>query len=282
MKLSTKELLTYSTVRIQSIDNNGQVSVGTGFIINIDSNKDSVDTKPLLITNKHVIENGIKFTILFCTADQNNNPLDNIHFPIDFTTSQLNWIMHPDSDVDLCAIPIAPFVKLAEKFDKNLFYSTIGNEWIPSDEALSEFDAIENITMIGYPIGLWDHTNNKPLHRTGITATHVAKDYCGKKEFLIDCACFPGSSGSPIFLLDQGHYFDPRKDAIINGMSRFFLLGILYAGPQYNAIGDITVVNVPTGKIPKASTNIPMNLGFAIKSERIKDFLQFMPRLKNN
>ena len=58
--------------------------------------------------------------------------------------------------------------------------------------------------MIGYPIGLIDEYNNKPIVRKGITATTYNIDYNGKKEFLIDIACFPGSSGSPIFIRRDG------------------------------------------------------------------------------
>lgn len=36
--------------------------------------------------------------------------------------------------------------------------------------------------------------------RRGITATNINFDYNGKKEFVIDAACFPGSSGFPVFI----------------------------------------------------------------------------------
>lgn len=63
--------------------------------------------------------------------------------------------------------------------------------------------------MIGYPNGLWDSQNNLPIIRRGITATSVKKDYNGKKEFLIDAAVFPGSSGSPVFIFNEGSYSVP-------------------------------------------------------------------------
>jgi len=63
--------------------------------------------------------------------------------------------------------------------------------------------------MVGYPVGIWDSANNMPVIRRGITATHPGKDYEGKSEFMIDAACFPGSSGSPVFLFNLGSY--PQK-----------------------------------------------------------------------
>jgi len=57
--------------------------------------------------------------------------------------------------------------------------------------------------MIGYPNGLWDHVNNLPLIRRGITASHPGVDYQiegqnGPGVTVIDMACFPDSSGSPV------------------------------------------------------------------------------------
>ena len=51
---------------------------------------------------------------------------------------------------------------------------------------------------------LIDEVNNKPVVRKGITATDIRLDYNGRKEFLIDAACFHGSSGSPVFLRKMG------------------------------------------------------------------------------
>jgi len=64
--------------------------------------------------------------------------------------------------------------------------------------------------MVGYPIGLWDEKNNYPIFRKGITATHPANDYNGKSEFMIDAACFPGSSGSPVYIIDELNYVDKK------------------------------------------------------------------------
>jgi hypothetical protein len=61
---------------------------------------------------------------------------------------------------------------------------------------------------------------------------------------MVDLACFPGSSGSPVFLFNIGS-FPHRAGGFVIG-NRIKLLGILYAGPQFTAEGEIKVVNVPT------------------------------------
>lgn len=123
------------------------------------------------------------------------------------------------------------------------------------------------LTDAGYPIGLSDIYNHKPIIRKGITASHPKKNYKGKDEILVDMACFPGSSGSPVFIFNQGSYTVPEGLAFGN---RILLLGVLYGGPQFNAQGILTFHNLPNVPIPVV--NIPTNLGMIIKSNKILEF----------
>lgn len=51
---------------------------------------------------------------------------------------------------------------------KDVFY--IGNDEsiLGSREKLEKLSALEEVTMVGYPIGLWDEKNNFPIFRRGI------------------------------------------------------------------------------------------------------------------
>ena len=89
-------------------------------------------------------------------------------------------------------------------------------------------------------------------------------------------ACFPGSSGSPIFILDQNGYTDKKGTHYI-GKSRFILLGVLFQGPTIGVNGDISVVDVPTQQRAIVQSRMMMNLGYYIKSY---EFLAFKPMLK--
>ena len=118
-----------------------------------------------------------------------------------------------------------------------------------------------------------------PIVRKGITATNISYDYNGKKEFLIDAASFPGSSGSPVLICNVGGYRD-KKGNLNWGNSRVFFVGVLYAGPQLTITGDIRIVTVPELQQKAMSVaSIPNNLGFIIKSQRILDFI---PVFKQN
>ena len=167
-------------------------------------------------------------------------------------------------------MPIAPFLRLAEAQGKKLFYIPLDFSIVPDDAKLADLSGMEEIVMVGYPNGIWDSVNNKPIFRKGVTATHPCIDYNGKKEFLIDAACFPGSSGSPVFILNENGYSDKKGNTYI-GAKRLLLMGTLYAGPQHTTTGEIVIINVPTSQVPVAISTIPNNLGLVIKSIRIRE-----------
>jgi hypothetical protein len=266
--LSTSEQITYSTVRIECEYADGTSGTGTGFFFHMLQNETNNTHVPVVITNKHVINGSKKGRLILTKSDSNNTPIDTEHFQVYFDNFESFWTKHPESDVDLCAMPMAPFLNEARRRGEKLFYVSLNKSLLPTDEQLNEFSALEEILMVGYPNGIWDHVNNKPILRKGVTATHPNFDYCGKKEIMIDAACFPGSSGSPVFIFNEGGYRDKKGNTFM-GKSRVILLGILYAGPQHTAEGDIQIIDIPTGQSPIAISRIPNNLGLVIKSERI-------------
>ena len=267
-KLSLSERVCYSTLRIEASIPPSSISTGTGFLFNfqIDENK----YIPCLVTNKHVIE-GSTATSIEISYEKGG---EMYHEPISISTSF--WILHPNPDVDLCLLPIQLLYNILVSQGKTPYVIPMDESIIPSQEQLEALSAIEDIVMIGYPDGIWDQVNNQPIIRKGITATHPCKDFNGKKEFLIDAACFPGSSGSPIMVLNQGGFVD-KKGNLNWGASRVMLLGVLYAGPVHTAEGKIAFA-----AIPKAYTSIPNNLGIVIKSSRIMEFKALLLAIVSN
>jgi len=57
---------------------------------------------------------------------------------------------------------------------------------------------------------LWDAEHNQPVFRSGVLASHYKFDWNGRPEFVIDAACVPGSSGSPVLLVDIGQVFTKK------------------------------------------------------------------------
>lgn len=263
--LSITELLSYSTVRIECTTPAGQ-STGTGFFMNFCF--DGQRGCPAIVTNKHVVKDSIYGSFLFSLKNGDGSPNDNDHYRFIVENFQIAWKYHPDPNVDLCAMPIAVLIQQLLSIGKRHYYSPIDLSFIPTQKQKEEFQAIEEIVMIGYPNGIWDVTNNQPIFRKGITATHPNKDYLGKKEFLIDAACFPGSSGSPVFIYNEIGYISGGSFNL--GQKRLILLGVLYAGPQHFIQGDIRIVQQSAK--PIAISAIPNNLGVVIKSENLLYF----------
>lgn len=272
MNLSTMEKLCFSTVRIETNNSAGNSCSGTGFFFNL-----TIDRKivPLIVTNKHVVRDMSKGRFILTERGKDDIPMYKQHFPISIDDGfEKYWIMHPDPLIDICAMPINPIIEMAHKqFNKSFFFIPFDNSLIPSKEQLGEIDIAEDIIMTGYPNGLWDSINNMPIVRRGIMATNITLDHNGKREFVIDAACFPGSSGSPVILFNKGGYTD--KQGNLNwGSGRLMLLGILYAGPQLTVTGDIKVVTIPNIQQKALSvSHIPNNLGYIIKADAILDFI---------
>lgn len=268
--MTLSEMITYSTVLIRCDYEDGSSGSGTGFIINLCINKVTNTYVPVIITNKHVVENSKKTFFEFCKADENGDPLDTVSFLFRCTGNV--WLHHPNKDVDLvCLFLAGPLNKLRETNTK-IFYIPLETEIIPTEQRLAELSAIEDVVMVGYPIGLSDIYNHKPIIRRGITSSHPRKDYQGRKETLLDMACYPGSSGSPVFILNQGMYTTPTG---VNVGQRIYLLGVLYGGHVYDARGSLQFTSLPNMPVPV--THIPINLGLMIKAARI---LEFEPMIK--
>ena len=155
------------------------------------------------------------------------------------------------------------------------FFRTLDDKLIPTSEQLQQLDAVEDVLMVGYPNGLWDEINNYPLIRKGITATHPAvpffrHEYPNVPLTVVDIASFGGSSGSPVFIYNQGSYGGKGGNLILG--QRLLFLGILFSGPVMLNDGQIVVKEVPTTQVPFARMQTMMNLGYIIASSEIMSF----------
>lgn len=280
--LAASEFVINSTLKIETIDkkiDSGKVSYyqssGTGFFFSFKFPEGEI---PVIVTNKHVIIDALRGTLNLKTLDSSDNFNYGNFEKVEIDFFKKYWIFHPDSNVDLAIMPIMPLIKNFEARKKKIAYAAYDEYQIPNDSISRSLSAIEEILMIGYPFGLRDIVNDVPIVRKGITATPHFLNYNSTKEFLCDLPVYPGSSGSPIIILNSGNYSNRKGGTIIG--TRLLLLGINYATYTKDFSGKI---------IPKASynisdslitnTSIPYNIGIAIKSDKILDFKPILRRI---
>lgn len=300
-KLYAAELLSYLTVRLSCVKANG-ISCGTGFFYDIPHVTNAAMHIPVIVSNRHVAKDIRETIVVFTLAGSDSLPssekytirIDNRAFP---------WINHPDESVDLSVLPIAPALRYMEERGKKPFIFAFDSSYIPDDEYLKSITQTDEVTMIGYPGGLWDDVNNQPIFRKGTLATSPSKNFGGRREFLIDMPVYWGSSGSPVLLFSEGVYFDRSRgmgaDGIILG-GRLKLLGINYATITNTVTGKVVSVPVPTvveenepavgdgsskgkGKFAlEAKTGIPNNIGIIIHASRMKEMEELFAKIVRN
>lgn len=261
-ELTIFEKLLYSTVKI-TVERGAVTSTGTGFFYAVDLGDGRM--VPLLVTNKHVIAQGGVASI-WC-HEKASGPVMKSSGSV--KQAMLNvapggTIEHPDPNVDLCAVFFGDILNQAESAGTPLLFIPLTNDIIPQDSKWDEFDALEEVIMVGCPNGIYDNVNYNPIIRQGITATPLAQNYLGKPEFMVDMACFPGSSGSPIIMVNRLGHLDKASGNFLMGQGRVFFLGILYAGPLITNQGQIVL-----GQAPQIITNTMMHLGNVIKSSEM-------------
>ncbi|HMJ46309.1 MAG TPA: serine protease [Ferruginibacter sp.] len=258
IRLKQGEMLSTTTIRIEGVDINGNSSSGTGFYYSID---EGAYYFPMIITNKHVLKDMQEVRLVFTKSDSIGNRI-NEHFKFTINDVSTAIVGHPDDKIDLCALSLYPIIAdlRASGIEIHTYY--INSAIIPGLKDLEKLDAIEEILMIGYPNGLWDKINNMPLVRRGITSTNPKLNYNGNDEFLIDAACFPGSSGSPVFYLDRTYKTEIQENVMGH---KIYLLGILYSGPLQEIIGQVIDPNV----LINTYSQTTINLGNVIKSYKL-------------
>jgi len=173
---------------------------------------------------------------------------------------------HPDPSVDLCAIYIGlAFEQLERASGQFPWFYMLAPDNIASEAFMRDLVPFESVRMVGYPNGLWDTANNAPIVRRGALATNPLLNYRGRPEFVVDIACFGGSSGSPVFIADAGSY--ALRSGVVAMGERLALLGILYAGPVQQQTGEIVDRPIPVASTAVFDTMI--NLGYVIRAAEL-------------
>lgn len=221
--------LLFVTVPILTINKENQQITGTGFIISIsETNQGSI---PVLVTNQHVIKNAKHIYIdLFKGNAETGKPITEEKLKIEIDGDLFENFQ--SEELDIAFIPLAPILQKLNEQKITVFFKAITTAIACSKETEDKLSAIEEVIFIGYPSGLQEQSKKLPLIRKGITATAIWANYNNNKSnetFLIDAGVFPGSSGSPVLIYNQGAYSTGTNITI---GTRIIFLGMLKSSLQ--------------------------------------------------
>jgi hypothetical protein len=255
------EQLFFTTVRIASSAGDGRGSTGTGFLLQ--TPLVTGGTAVWLVTNRHVVEGMDDVTAYFIASDDSPaeaRPRLGHLLPIKIPSGGGGFRLHPDPSIDIAVAEMPMLGPL----DPLVFYVALTPDLALTVDAEQDFDAVADITFIGYPSGLFDAANGLPIFRRGVTASPLQIDYEGKPMFLVDASVFPGSSGSPVFILDR-NYTD-RSGALVMGQ-RIAWVGVIAAVYERNV--DVLELPTATGHyVPDA-----IDLGLVYKARTVLETL---------
>lgn len=216
-EVATQLLYTTVPLWVETVDN--RRVTGTGFIYSIPIDGSDQRSLPFLVTNSHVVGD-VKRLVCEFARRSDNKPVKGDKATVEVASS----LISRNDSLDVATVLLGPVVNALEAKNTPVFFRAVAPSLIPSAEQIEKMSAIEEVTFIGYPSGVYDSVNINPVVRRGITATPMWNDFNGEPTFLIDAGVHPGSSGSPVFLYNQGSYTD--GNTVVIG-SRLHFLGML-------------------------------------------------------
>ncbi|WP_349913080.1 S1 family peptidase [Acinetobacter pittii] len=225
MRNTILDQIYYSTVRVEC----GDGSVGTAYIVNTLHLLGEYG-KIFLVSNNHVVKGKMGCHITFHRADslENKEKIGVYRHKFKNLRWDKEWKSHPNPSIDLAILDLTPYLHELADLGIFLFYRSIPLADIPNYDEMSMIQAIEQVFFVGYPSGLIDKVNNLPIARKGHLATPLHENFGGEPLFLIDASVFGGSSGSPVFIINDGNGYTKTNGDITFGGTRFYLIGTIF------------------------------------------------------
>jgi hypothetical protein len=257
---STAKKLLFCTVRVDTVLEDGSEGSGTAFVVNHPTPRGIAQ---FVVTNRHIVE-GVRRGGLVFTQMKNGRPVFGQRFLLNIDEFPHAWFLHPDADTDLALVPFAPLREAAREQGVELYVEPIDSRTIPDLASWQQFDALEDILFVGYPSGVWDQVNLMPILRRGTTATPLALDFEGQRQFLVDAAVYPGSSGSPVFI--------ERRDfsrSRLEGERTLSFAGVIAAVFFREEAHHLVPAPVPANNRGMMMGTEMIDLGLVIKSDQV-------------
>jgi S1-C subfamily serine protease len=219
--------LMHATVQLEQPLGDGTRTVGTGFLIA--DHDPQGRPRTVLVTANHVLSGmpGANARIGYRIANPDGSwsyspqPL-----PIRDQAGHELWTHHPSRDVAAIVISAPPeFAKAA-----------IPKEYLASDDTFTQYrvEAGDEMMALGFPRGLAANQAGFPILRSGRVASYPVAPAKIFPTFLLDFSVFPGNSGGPVFMSDQGRRANPVSTAAAGAGDPEFIAGLLTQQVELN------------------------------------------------
>lgn len=229
---------------------------------------------PILVTNKHVVDGAQSLRFRVSVCDPSNFAVQT-GIAIWEVAGGIDHIIIKHPTLDLAAISLANLLEELNRSGAAGHGSFLAEHDIVIEEELESSPVAAPVLMVGYPTGLSDKKHNLPLIRRGALASDPRIPFNGEDCFVIDCACWPGSSGSPILLETDPYRRLPESR--LTRRTGNALVGILYEGPTHMADVYVSMGSTPAAAPSNIKTQTMINLGYVIPAQRILDFKEMIP-----
>ena len=125
-----------------------------------------------------------------------------------------------DPQVDLAAVEIDPWMIKSGKVIMKVF----SKQDLPPDDLILGIG--DDLLILGYPLGLYDHKLNLPIVRSASIASVYPSPFNGNPFFLVDARVFQGNSGSPVITKPTRLLVKESGNELVVGKVSF-LVGVL-------------------------------------------------------
>jgi V8-like Glu-specific endopeptidase len=219
--------LIHATVQLEQPLGDGTRTVGTGFLISAPGPDGQPRT--VLVTANHVLQKmpnanaRIGYRISNADGSWSYSPQP---LRIRDTQGHELWTHHPNRDVAAIAITAPPeFAKAAIPVD-----------YLAADDTFTKYQvgAGDEMMALGFPRGLAANQAGFPILRSGRVASYPVAPAKIFPTFLLDFSVFPGNSGGPVYMSEQGHRRPGAPAAADGGQDAGFIAGLLTQQVELN------------------------------------------------